>query len=53
MPKPIKNQDMIVFIKKIGSSNRCIILKQKSGIFTECHLSDHKYYNFLRKQIGL
>lgn len=53
MPKPIKNQEMIVFIKKIGSSNRCIILKQKNGIFTECHLGDHKYYDYLRKQIGL
>jgi hypothetical protein len=31
MPKPIKNQNIIVFIKKIGSSNRCVILKQKEG----------------------
>jgi hypothetical protein len=47
------NKNLIIFIKKIGSSNRCVVLKQKSGIFTECHLGDHKYYDYLRKQIGL
>lgn len=50
---PPKNKGSIVFIKKIGSSNRCIVLKIKNGVFTECHLGDHKYYDELRKILGL
>jgi hypothetical protein len=48
-----KNKDMIIFIKKIGSSNRCVVIKLKEDKFTECHLGNHKYYDYLRKQIGL
>ncbi len=44
---------ILVFIKKIGSSNRCIVLKIKNGIFTEIHLGDHDYYGRLRKVLGL
>src|SRR3989338_7526423 len=43
----------IVFIKKIGSSNRCIIIKIKNGVFCEIHLADHKYYDEMRKELGL
>lgn len=51
-PSP-KIRKIIVFIKKIGSSNRCIVLKIKNGIFTEIHLGDHEYYDKLRKVLGL
>ena len=45
--------DQIVFIKKIGSSNRCLIIKIKNGEFKEIHLGDHKYYNYLTAALGL
>lgn len=51
-PSP-KRDDCIVFIKKIGSSNRCIIIKIKNGVFVEFHLGDHAYYDKLRKELGL
>lgn len=43
----------LIFIKKIGSSTRCIIIKVENGVFCEVHLGDHKYYDFLRKKLGL
>lgn len=43
----------IVFIKKIGSSNRCIIIKIKMGEFREVHLGDHDYYDELTARLGL
>lgn len=43
----------IVFIKKIGSSNRCLIIKIKNDGFTEVHLGDHKYYNEITRRLGL
>ena len=49
-PRADKN---IVFIKKIGSSHRCIILKVVNGEFKEVHLGNHFYYDVLRKQLGL
>lgn len=51
-PAPYK-RDELIFIKKIGSSTRCIILKIVNGKFTEIHLADHKYYDLLRKRLGL
>jgi len=45
--------DELVFIKKIGSSNRCLIIKIKNGEFKEVHLGDHDYYNKLTKVLGL
>lgn len=51
-PSP-KVRKILIFIKKIGSSNRCIVLKIKNGIFTEIHLRDHDYYDRLRKILGL
>ncbi|MBI3032304.1 hypothetical protein HYY69_02415 [Candidatus Woesearchaeota archaeon] len=45
--------DYVIFIKKIGSSNRCIIIKIKNGEFKEVHLGDHAYYDKLRKQLGI
>lgn len=51
-PSP-KVRKILIFIKKIGSSNRCIVLKIKNGIFTEIHLGDHDYYDRLRKILGL
>ncbi len=45
--------DTVVYIKKIGSSSRCIIIKIKNGVFTEVHLGDHDYYNKLRRNLGL
>ena len=45
--------DQIVFIKKIGSSNRCIVIKIVNGEFREVHLGDHAYYDKLRKFLGL
>jgi hypothetical protein len=54
--KPISKSILkknVVFIKKIGSSNRCIIIKIRNGEFTEVHLADHMYYNKLTKKLGL
>lgn len=45
--------DSLVFIKKIGSSNRCIVIKLVNGEFKEIHLGDHDYYDKLRKTLGL
>ncbi len=45
--------DTVVYIKKIGSSSRCIIIKIKNGIFSEIHLGDHNYYNKIRRNLGL
>lgn len=45
--------DKIVFIKKIGSSNRCIIIKLKNNEVEEVHLGNHIYYNHLTKILGL
>jgi hypothetical protein len=53
---PISNAetgDKIIFIKKIGSSNRCIIIKIKNGEFKEVHLGDHRYYNYLTGALGI
>jgi len=43
----------LVFIKKIGSSSRCIVIKIINGEFREIHLGDHAYYDSLRKRLGL
>ncbi len=43
----------LVFIKRIGSSNRCLVIKIINGEFTEVHLADHKYYDEMRKKLGL
>ena len=54
--KPIvapKAKDSIIFIKKIGSSNRCIVIKIINSKFKEIHLADHKYYDNLRKKLGI
>ncbi|MBI5392254.1 hypothetical protein HZA96_00145 [Candidatus Woesearchaeota archaeon] len=44
---------IIIFINKIGSSNRCIVIKVVNGEFKEVHLADHKYYDELRIKLGL
>ena len=46
---PPKMDDGIVFIKKIDSSNRCIVIKVVNGRFREIHLGDHAYYYNLPK----
>ena len=43
----------LVFIKKIGSSNRCLVIKIVNGEFREIHLADHDYYDRMRKTFGL
>lgn len=54
IPKyPPKFKDSLIFIKKMGSANRCIVIKIKNGEFTEVHLGDHDYYDRLRKILGL
>lgn len=45
--------DRIVFIKKIGSSDRCLVIKIKNGDFQEIHLADHVYYNKLTRALGI
>lgn len=45
--------DTVVYIKKIGSSNRCLIIKIKNGVFSEAHLGDHAYYNKIRRNLGI
>ncbi|MBI2147699.1 hypothetical protein HYU19_04440 [Candidatus Woesearchaeota archaeon] len=51
-PSPYE-KGKLVFIKKIGSSTRCVIIKVVNGEFTEVHLADHKYYDLFRKHLGL
>ena len=46
-------RDVIIFIKKIGSSNRCIIIKIVNGEFKEIHLGNHRYYDKLRNKLGI
>ncbi|MBU0629090.1 MAG: hypothetical protein KKC75_07920 [Nanoarchaeota archaeon] len=50
---PARKINGIIFIKKIGSSNRCIVIKIVNGEFKEVHLGDHNYYDKLRKVLGL
>ncbi len=50
---PARKINGIIFIKKIGSSNRCIVIKIVNGEFKEIHLGDHNYYDKLRKVLGL
>lgn len=51
--KPSRLPDHLVFIKRIGSSNRCLIIKIKNDGFKEIHLGDHKYYNEITRRLGL
>jgi len=41
------------FVKRIGSTNRCIVLKIVNDDFKEIHLADHDYYNKIMKNLGL
>ncbi|MBR9690206.1 hypothetical protein GOV08_00825 [Candidatus Woesearchaeota archaeon] len=50
---PPKLKDSVVFIKKIGSSNRCVVIKIMNKEYKEVHLGDHNYYDKLRKILGL
>ena len=43
----------LAFVKKLGGSKRCVILKIKNGEFKEIFLGEHKYYDYFRKKIGL
>ncbi|MDP7141200.1 MAG: hypothetical protein QGH19_03295 [Candidatus Woesearchaeota archaeon] len=52
IPAP-KFKEGITFIKKIGSTNRCIVIKLRNKEFKEIHLGDHTYYDRLRKVLGL
>ena len=52
IPSP-KLKDSILFIKKIGSTNRCIVIKLRNKELKEVHLGDHKYYDKLRKILGI
>src|SRR3989344_6775099 len=50
--KPISKSILgskVVFIKKMGSSNRCIIIKLRNDGVQEVHLGNHDYYNQLTK----
>lgn len=51
--KPTRLPGHLVFIKRIGSSNRCLVIKVVNGEFKEIHLADHKYYDEMRKKLGL
>jgi|SRR3989344_6691729 len=54
LPIPSKKfMENLIFIRKIGNSNRCIIIKIKNGIFSEIHLGDHQYYDELRVKLGI
>lgn len=48
-----KTTNDIIFIKKLGSSTRCVVLKIVNGEFREVHLADHNYYDKLRKILGI
>ena len=42
-----------IFIRRIGSANRCIVIKIVNGKFKEIHLADHSYYDKIMKKLGL
>ena len=46
-------KEVLVFVKKIGSTNRCIVLKMVNDEFKEVHLADHDYYNNIMQNLGL
>jgi len=46
-------KEVFVFVKRIGSTNRCIVLKIVNDDFKEIHLADHDYYNHIMKNLGL
>lgn len=48
-----RNDDCVVFIKKLGSMSGCLILKIKNGAVQEIHLGNHRYYDEVRKDLGL
>ena len=52
-PLRSRKRDILVFVKRIGSTNRCIVLKIVNDEFKEIHLSDHHYYDTLMKNLGL
>lgn len=54
--QPLRSPKMpgnLVFIKRIGSSNRCLVIKMINGEFKEFHLGDHHYYDLMRMRLGL
>lgn len=51
--RPPKLPGHLVFVRKMGSSNRCLVIKVVNGEFKEVHLANHKYYDALRKKLGL
>ncbi len=51
--RPPKNPSNRIFIRKFGSSNRCIVIKIVNDSFKEIHLANHKYYDVMRKKLGL
>ena len=54
--QPIQSEtkkDVLIFVKRIGSTNRCIVLKLVNGEFKEVHIADHDYYNKLMTHLGL
>ncbi|HLC90901.1 MAG TPA: hypothetical protein VJI15_03970 [Candidatus Nanoarchaeia archaeon] len=51
--RPPNSSGERVFVKRIGSANRCIVIKIVNGEFTEIHLADHSYYEKKMKELGL
>lgn len=54
--RPLQSEtqkEVIVFVKRVGSTNRCIVLKIVNDVFKEVHLADHAYYNKIMKNLGL
>jgi hypothetical protein len=51
--RPPKLINSRIFIKKIGSANRCIVIKMVNEEFKEIHLADHNYYDQKMKELGL
>jgi len=52
IPSP-RFRDNAIFIRKIGSSTRCIVINVVNGRVSEVHLGDHAYYDKLRVKLGL
>lgn len=52
-PLRSRKNKVLVFVRKIGSTNRCIVIKIVNDNFKEVHLADHDYYNSIMQNLGL
>ena len=52
IPVKKKFRDLYIFFRKIGNSTRAILIKRKNDGFIELILTNHKYYDEKRLELG-